>query len=390
MTSILSGLDFYKLTMSQHAWEVAKDAQVTFTFKNRNEREDLRVIGIQNIKDALAKFQNGFEVEDIAYLRSLKIFNKDFLKYLLENDLPYVSVLDRNGKLAIETTGDWPLVTFWETIVMSTVNDLYFGDRWYGYKTFGHNILSEKIRTLRMFADLRFSDFGTRRRFGLDWQNVVIARLKSELPSQFMGTSNPFFARQYDLKPIGTFAHELPMIYAAMYEEQGYDILDAHNAMLDDWWETYGEEFSIALTDTFGSDFFFATFGAERARNWRGLRHDSGDPFEFGEKAIDFYEQYGIDPKTKVIVFSDGLDLNKILDLYKRFNGRIGIIFGWGTSLMNDVQVDALNIVMKATAVNGVTTVKLSDDEGKHTGDPEKIEKYRQQKLDIFAEVLVG
>jgi nicotinate phosphoribosyltransferase len=145
---------------------------------------------------------------------------------------------------------------------------------------------------------------------------------------------------------------------------------------MDDWFNRYGEDLSIALTDTFTSDFFFSDFPKEQAKLWRGLRHDSGDPFEFGNKAIEFYEQLGIDPKEKTIVFSDGLDIETIVKLADYFDGKINVLFGWGTTLMNDLGLRANNIVMKVTNVNGIETVKLSDDEGKHTGSAEKIGRY--------------
>jgi nicotinate phosphoribosyltransferase len=141
----------------------------------------------------------------------------------------------------------------------------------------------------------------------------------------------------------------------------------------------------LRLTDTFGSDFFFADFGDERAAAWRALRHDSGDPVKFGEKVISFYEQHGIDPKTKTIVFSDGLDIETIVQLYEHFNDRVGVVFGWGTTLTNDLGLPALNIVMKATEVNGTSTVKLSDVQTKHTGNPNMIERYTNEFTPVRA-----
>lgn len=149
--------------------------------------------------------------------------------------------------------------------------------------------------------------------------------------------------------------------------------------MLRDWDDTYHGDLSVALTDTFGSEFFFNDFTPDQARTWNGLRHDSGDPIKFGERVIRYYEERGIDPLTKTIVFSDGLDIDTIIQLADRFNGRVKILFGWGTSLMNDLGLPANNIVMKATEVNGTPTVKLSDDEGKHTGPREKVEYYTQK-----------
>jgi nicotinate phosphoribosyltransferase len=381
MTSTLSGLDYYKLTMSQQAWRVAPDAQVTFTLRNRSpEQRLIERISVEQLNEALAEFK-GFRDEDVRYLDTLGIFDVQYLRYLvwsLNFPVPKVSV--RDGDLHVEVTGAWPLVTFWETVVLSTVNDLYFKSEAAYRRTDGHMNLSAAINELRKHPGIKISDFGTRRRFGLDWQAIVVARMAAELPEQFVGTSNPYLAQQYGLKPIGTFAHEMPMVYAARWDGIGDFVKQSHDLMLDDWYQTYGEDLSIALTDTWGTDFFFKTFGADRARQWKGLRHDSGDPFEFGQRAIDFYYGHGIDPATKTLVFSDGLDLKKILALYDRFRGSVNLSFGWGTGLTNNVGVRPLNIVMKATCVNGIGTVKLSDDAGKHTGSPADIARYLKAK----------
>jgi len=381
MTSILSGLDYYKLTMSQQAWRVAPDAQVTFTLKNRSKDINLLSrVSVSALRSALDKFSFGFYGEDTAYLKSLGIFDWEYRRFLNFNSLPTPEVSERDGELHVEVTGDWPLVTFWETIVMSTINDLYFKDSGPLYQTRGHKKLTDAISLLRSSPEIKISDFGTRRRFSFGWQAQVVARMAAELPEQFVGTSNPYLAQQYGLKPIGTFAHEMPMVYAARWEGIGDFVNQSHDLMLNDWYGTYGYDLSIALTDTFGSDFFFSTFGEERAHTWKGLRHDSGNPHEFAEKAKKFYEGFGIDPKTKTLVFSDGLDLNKILELNYAWGDTFNVMYGWGTGLTNNVGLKPLNIVMKATSVNGIGTVKLSDDAGKHTGSPEDIARYIKAK----------
>lgn len=179
------------------------------------------------------------------------------------------------------------------------------------------------------------------------------------------------------MQPIGTFAHELPMVYAALADKAGDNPLDGHYQVLQDWQQLYGEGLSTALTDTFTTEFFFADFTPEQMASWKALRHDSGDPMQFGDRVIDFYEQRGIDPREKTIVFSDGLDIETIIKLADYFKDRIKVTFGWGTTLTNDLGVKANNFVMKATAVDGVPTVKLSDVEGKYTGPDDKIEEYK-------------
>lgn len=169
------------------------------------------------------------------------------------------------------------------------------------------------------------------------------------------------------------------MVYAALADSAGHNPLDGHNRVLQDWHELYKGDLSTALTDTYTSDFFFADFTPEQAEAWKALRHDSGDPIEFGEKVIDFYLRQEINPLAKTIIFSDGLDVDMIIKLADHFKGRINVSFGWGTTLTNDLGIKANNFVMKATHVNGTPTVKLSDSEGKHTGTPEKIALYKNK-----------
>jgi len=166
------------------------------------------------------------------------------------------------------------------------------------------------------------------------------------------------------------------MVYAGLKGDTDEALRASHGQLLDDWYDQYGEHLSVALTDTFTTKFFLEDFTEEQATAWKGVRHDSGDPFEFGENIIKMYEGFGIDPIGKVIVFSDGLDLDKIVELQDYFGGRINLVYGWGTTLTNDLGPKALNIVMKATEVNGDPTVKLSDDIGKHTGPQSEVDRY--------------
>lgn len=388
---ITDGLDLYKATMSQLAYEKHPDVGVTFELKNRNTESLFAYVEpkvLQERLDIIA--QRGFSHEELTYLSTLKnnedpLFSAEYLQYLADKPLPQVAVGVNEFSLQIhvEAQDDWPLVSFWETVVMAEVNELYFEtylerhgiDAMDLYEE-GDARLTKKITTLQENAEIKFADFGTRRHFSYRWQKHVVERLAKELPGQFLGSSNIGLSSELGMQPIGTFAHEMPMVYAAIADKQGTDIRASHGQMLDDWYERYGEKLSIALTDTFGSDFFFEDFGTERAAAWRGVRHDSGDPIAFGEKTIAFYAEHGIDPTSKTIVFSDGLDINDIVKLHEHFAGRINVVFGWGTSLTNDLGIPALNIVMKAVEADGATTVKLSDVATKHTGDPTTIEKY--------------
>lgn len=387
------GLDFYKLTMGQVALERYPDAEVTFTMKNRAGDYPLARYVDTDVLQARFKtiIEKGFQPEEIAYLAGLQTqqgearFDEQYLDHLANLTLTDVDIRidESTNDLAISAKGPWANVSLWETVVMSEVNEQYYRallkeqgvsneEAW----AEGDRRLDEKIAILRDRPDIKFADFGTRRRFSADWQSHVIGRLKEELPDNLIGTSNPWFAYKYGIAPIGTYAHEMPMVYGALADKEGKNPLEGHSLMMREWFDRYDKDLSIALTDTFTSDFFFDDFTPEQAKDWRGLRHDSGDPFTFGEQVIDFYEQNEVDPRQKTLIFSDGLDIDMIIRLADRFMGRINVVFGWGTSLMNDLGFRANNFVMKATNVDRVDTVKLSDNEGKHTGPQTQVERY--------------
>lgn len=399
--TLTTGLDYYKPTMSQVHYEQHPDTEVTFTFKNRRTEQLLtEYIDQAKLQDRLDLLRGtGFTDEELTYFRGLthpdgtNVFGEGFIDYLATHELPEVTVgVDPETQdLAIQTTGDAPLVTFWETVVMSEVNEMYFeeyvqanGIDIMALYEEGDRRLSEKIAILQANPDIKFSDFGTRRHFSYRWHRHVTQRLAAECPENFMGTSDLAIAMQENLTPIGTFAHEMPMVYAGIAQALSKDVRASHGEFLKDWRNQYGENLSVALTDTFGTEFFFADFNQEEAEAWKALRHDSGDPIEFGEKVIKFYEERGVDPATKTIVFSDGLDIDTIVKLHKHFQGRIGNVYGWGTTLTNDLGLPALNIVMKATHIRTpegyeADTVKLSDAIGKHTGPEDLVHTYQTE-----------
>lgn len=395
---LTQGLDYYKATMGQVEYLEHPDAEVTFTLNNRAPALLSDYVAPEELRERLDELADGWQSDDTGYLATLQrqdgkpMFNQNYLNFLNDNPLPPVEIgLDGRGDLAVNATGQWPLVTFWETVVMSEVNELYFskitaeGMSMRALRNEGDRRLSEKTALLEQRPDITVSDFGTRRRFGYDWHKHIVERMAEELPDTFAGTSNIHLARELGLKPIGTFAHEMPMVYAALTDKSGDNPLNGHNLVLQDWERAYGGDLSIALTDTFTTDFFFKDFTPEQAASWRGMRHDSGDPVAFGEKVIQFYRKLGIDPLEKTIVFSDGLDIQTIVQLADHFKDRIGVTFGWGTTLTNDLGLKANNFVMKATAVDGTTTVKLSDVEGKHTGPTEKIAEYQERVRRVVA-----
>ncbi len=389
---ITAGLDYYKPTMSQLAHEVEPEAVVTFTFKNRGEQRLADYVDPDHLQERFDTIRDrGFNEAELTYLGGLTnsrgeaVFQPGYIDHLRGATLPEVIVELQDDDIAVHTQGTWSLATFWETVVMSEINEAYFEayveknglDLWDVYEE-GNGRLSEKIAFLQAHPDIKIADFGTRRHFSHRWQRHVLERLIAECPDNMIGTSNVAFAQTLDMKPIGTFAHEMPMAYAGLADSRGEAIRDSHARMLTDWYERYGTDLSIALTDTFSTDFFFEDFTAEQAQAWRGLRHDSGDPVAFGEKAIAFYETCGIDPKEKTIVFSDGLTIEEIARLHAHFSKRVGVVFGWGTTLTNDLGLKPLNVVMKATNINGADTVKLSDNPGKHTGPEAMISIYQR------------
>ena len=399
-TRLTGGLDYYKPTMSQLQYERHKDAEVTFTFKNRGDQRLADYIEPSTLQARFDQLRNGgWDEAELDFLRAQqdssgqRVFSDEFLDYLSEGVLPEVRVAydGETDDISIDATGAWPLVTYWETIVMSEVNEAYFEGlvRANGIDIFevydeGDRRLSEKIAILQANPDIKFSDFGTRRHFSLRWQRHVVERLKNECPENLTGTSNVAIAAGLGLKPIGTFAHEMPMVYAGLADASGGDVRASHGRFLDDWYARYGYDLSVALTDTFTTDFFFSDFTPAQAEQYRALRHDSGDPITFGERVIEFYQDLDIDPMSKTIVFSDGLDIETIQVLNRHFKGRINSVFGWGTTLTNDLGIPSLNIVMKATHVRNPDTgeeadlVKLSDAAGKHTGPAGKVRQYQE------------
>ncbi len=383
----LLDLDFYKLTMAQVAFESYSEVVVKYAFKNRTKSVRLAdCIPEKELRKALDRVRKlTITPEEINYLRELGTFSEKFLEFLRTLRLPRFYLEKDGGQYKIEVSGKWPETILWETLILSVANELYYyyllkkeGGVLNDIHEKGRRRMEEKIRILRLNPDIKFIDFGTRRRFSGTWQERVVETLKKEIPDQILGTSNIFLARKFGIKPIGTFAHEMYMIFSGIYHGSEKEIVASHSKVLEVWWEKYGEELSVALTDTYGTDFFFKDFTQKQAMKWRGLRHDSGDPIEFGEKAIAFYENYGIDPKTKLLVFSDGLDLETILMIQRQFHGRVRLLFGWGTNLTNDMGFPALSLVVKAVEAQGHSLVKLSDNLAKAIGDPEIVELFKK------------
>jgi nicotinate phosphoribosyltransferase len=389
ITSLLD-LDFYKLTMGQFVFKRHPDVHVKYAFSNRTGVKLAEVVGERDLRRELdSVLELKTNPEELEFLKSLRnngkpLFCDEYLGFLTKPHIPEYTLRIRDGNFEIECEGKWPAGILWETFPLSIMNELFYRalTREYSveemnevYRT-GNQNLSSKIQTLNQIPDIKYIEFGTRRRFSKAWQEHVVKRLKQENPKQLRGTSNAYLAMKHGLIPKGTMAHELFMVMPGIMHENEDDIRASHNRVLVEWWEEYGNDLSVALTDTYGSDFFFKDMTPEQALQWKGLRQDSGYPTSFGEKQLRFYEEKGIDPKTKLFVPSDGLTLETITDIQNKFRGKIKTVYGWGTNLTNDLGLQSLSIVVKAVESNGFGTVKLSDNPAKAMGKPEDVARF--------------
>ncbi|MFA6583517.1 MAG: nicotinate phosphoribosyltransferase [Elusimicrobiaceae bacterium] len=382
--------DFYKFTMGQLVFHRHNDVPVKYSLINRKRNIPLAdYIDEQELRRELDSLRRlAPDSSELSYLRRLeiggrKIFSEDYLSFLGTVRLPDYELKIAGRELIFSVSGIWSSAIYWEVFALSIINELYCRAKEAAMtprerreiESSGVKNLTDKIDFLKRNPGIRIIDFGTRRRFGRQWHGYVVKTLKQELsPQQFLGTSNVRLAMDYGIAPIGTLAHEM---YMAMAGIRWDNVRASHNEVLKEWWNEYGAALSIALTDNYGSDFFFSDMTGEQARQWKGLRHDSGLPLEFAEKAIAFYKKHGIDPKEKVLVFSDSLTLPSIAEIYEKLKNRTNVAFGWGTNLTNDRGIEPLSIVIKLTESCGHGIVKLSDDTGKSTGTQRDIEHFR-------------
>ena len=389
----LLDVDFYKFTMGQMVFLRYPDVPVTYALTNRTREIRLAsVVDDVELREELDHARSlRFNNSELHYLRGTneygdRMFSEDYLDFLRGLELPEYELEEVDGSFRLSFKGLWSHAIYWETIALALVNELYYRSLLQKLSRFERDLvyaegkmrLANKIRALREHPEIEFVDFGTRRRFSREWQHYVDRTLAEELPEQFVGTSATESALLHGLVPMGTSAHELNMVMSSIMNESDDRIRASHNRVLKDWWELYGWGLSVAVTDTYGSEFFFRDMTKSQARAWKGLRHDSGDPFEFGERAVGFYEDCGIDPKEKLLIFSDGLELDTILELSERFHGRVKLSFGWGTNLTNDMGIDPIAIIVKAVEACGTRTVKLSDNLAKATGSKEDIERFKR------------
>ena len=360
--------DAYKLHMQQAVFHHYYDVHVAAEFRCRGD--DLLGIHADAIREQVDVMQHlTLQDEEYQWLSGLPFFKADYLNWL--RDFRYkpeqVTVLNDNGKLDIRLEGPWREVIMWEVPLLAVISEL--AHRYRSPEKGVEQAVAALENKLAAFSTLtegldmsrfRLMDFGTRRRFSRDVQEAIVKRLQQE--PWFVGTSNYDLARRLSLTPMGTQAHE----WFQAHQQISPDLANSQRAALAAWLEEYPNQLGIALTDCITMDAFLRDFGPEFAERYQGLRHDSGDPVEWGEKAIAHYEKLGIDPMSKVLVFSDNLDLAKAVDLYRHFNSRVNLSFGIGTRLTCDIpQVKPLNIVIKLVECNGKPVAKLSDSPGK-------------------------
>ena len=378
--------DLYKFTMWQALLHSHPDAQTEYAFVCRNTPAYPLAELLAEVDRELDHLCSlSFAEDELDYLRSLRFMKSDFVDFLtvFRFQRKFIRAAVEGDTLTIRALGPQVHVMGFEIYVLYIVNELYFR-RFEQTPAIeeGRKRLQAKIASLRAFGDeparrnpFEFFDFGVRRRFSGAWHEEVVATLAREVPQFFKGTSNVYLAKKYKLVPIGTMAHE----YLQSYQSFGVRLRDFQKAALEDWVQEYRGDLGTALTDVVGMDAFLADFDLYFAKLFDGLRHDSGDPVAWGEKALAHYAKLRIDPQTKRLVFSDGLDLPTALSLYRHFSDRTLTGFGIGTNLTNDTGIEALNIVMKLVSCNGQPVAKLSDASGKTLCKDETFLAYLRQ-----------
>jgi nicotinate phosphoribosyltransferase len=391
--------DFYKLLMCQSIFRNRPDTNVTFSLINRSHAVRLADLvdegelreQLDNVRSlSLARGESTW-LRGNTFYGKRQMFRPDFMEWFEALRLPPYHLERRDGQYELTFEGKWPEVMLWEIPALAVLMELRSRAVLERQGRFELQVLYaramtklwEKIERLRQIDGLRIADFGTRRRHSHLWQDWAVQAMQEGLEGKFIGTSNCLIARRRDIEAIGTNAHELPMVYSALADSDE-ELAQAPYQVLADWHEEHDGNLRIILPDTYGTEGFLARAPEWLAR-WTGIRIDSGEPEVGAETAIRWWRAHGEDPATKLVIFSDGLDADKIEALHARFRGRVKVSFGWGTMLTNDfrglVPGDALapfSLVCKAVAANGRPTVKLSDNPNKAMGPPDEIARYKR------------
>jgi nicotinate phosphoribosyltransferase len=391
--------DFYKLLMCQSIYRNNPDTNVTFSLINRSKSVRLAdLIDEGELREQLDHVRSlSLTRGESTWLRGntfygkRQMFRPDFMQWFEGLRLPPYHLEKRDGQYELTFEGRWPEVMLWEIPALSVLMEMRSRVVLEKQGRFELQVLYaramtklwEKISRLRDIDGLKIADFGTRRRHSFLWQDWAVQAMQEGLEGKFSGTSNCLIAMRREVEAIGTNAHELPMVYAALANSDA-ELAQSPYKVLADWQEEHEGNLRIILPDTFGTEGFLK-HAPDWLASWTGIRIDSGDPAAAAEIAIRWWKDRGEDPRQKLVIFSDGLDVDKIVELHQQFLGRVKVSFGWGTMLTNDfrglTESDALapfSVVCKAVSANGRPTVKLSDNPNKAMGPADEIERYKR------------
>ena len=392
ITSLLD-TDLYKFTMMQVVLHQFPGAQVEYRFKCRNAGAagvlPLAPMASEIREEIKALCSLRFQDAELAYLRSMRFVKSDFVDFLglfrLNEKYVQISALP-SGEIDVTIRGPWLHTILFEIPVLAIINEVYFRHT-QKLPDFvqGRQRLDAKIGQLKEggLEALKIADYGTRRRYSVAWHEEVLRTLNARLGSgpqgQLAGTSNVLFAMKLGLTPLGTMAHE----YLQACQALGPRLRDSQIFGFESWAKEYRGDLGIALSDVYGMDAFLRDFDMYFCKLFDGARHDSGDPFSWGERLIEHYKSNRVDPLTKTLIFSDSLTVPKTIELYRQFSGRCQLAFGIGTNLTNDLGCEPLQIVIKMTRCNGQPVAKLSDTPSKNMCEDEKYLAYLRQVFDI-------
>ncbi|MEZ5753754.1 MAG: nicotinate phosphoribosyltransferase [Paracoccaceae bacterium] len=390
--------DFYKLLMCQSIFRNKPETTVTFSLINRSSsvrladlidegelREQLDHVRCLSLSRGESTWLRGN-----MFYGKRQMFRSDFMEWFESMRLPPYHLERRDGQYELTFEGKWPEVMLWEIPALAVLMELRSRAVLKGMGKFELQVLYaramtrlwEKIERLKSLETLKIADFGTRRRHSFLWQDWCVQAMQEGLGSKFIGTSNCRIAMRRDIEAIGTNAHELPMVYSALAQSDA-ELAQAPYQVLADWHEEHDGNLRIILPDTYGTEGFLRN-APDWLTTWTGIRIDSGDPAQGAETAIRWWKARGEDPTQKLVIFSDGLDVEKIEELHRQFHRRVKVSFGWGTMLTNDFRglednrLAPFSLVCKAVSANGRATVKLSDNPNKAMGPADEIERYKR------------
>jgi nicotinate phosphoribosyltransferase len=389
--------DFYKILMAQMIFRRHRKTNVTFSLINRTTRIRLaEIIDVGALKEQLDHVRSlRLSRGESTWLRGnmfygrRQMFSPDFIEWYEGLRLPAYHLEIRDGQYELTFDGPWVETTMWEIPALAIINELRSRAVLRGMGRFELQVLYaramtrvwEKIERLQKLDGLRIADFGTRRRHGYLWQDWCVQAMIEGLGANFLGTSNCLIAMRREVEAIGTNAHELPMVYSALARDDA-ELAQAPYQVLADWQQDYEGNLRIILPDTYGTTGFLKR-APSWMDGWTGVRIDSKDPIEGGEEAIRWWQERGVDPQTRQLIFSDGLDVEQIERIHRHFVGKVRFGFGWGTLLTNDFRgfaagrsLDPISVVCKVVSANGRPAVKISDNPTKATGPNTEISRY--------------